>query len=89
MAAGIDGLPSNVSTLAFFADVSKRESGILAFTSGASSEAAPMIFKSSHITPLESVGAGVWRTTLPLSKDEAGFNALFEVFCRFGFGVYL
>jgi hypothetical protein len=88
-AAGIRDLTPDVIALTFFADVDKRESFLRVLSSDKSVKTAPKIFRAAELNHFQPLEPGIWQATIPLSKDEAGFDALFEVFYRFGFGVAL
>lgn len=88
-AAGIHDLTPDLMTLTFFADVDRKESFLRVFSSDKSTETAPKVLPQSELKRLQPLGGGVWQAAIPLSKDEAGFDLLFEVFFRFGFGAAL
>jgi hypothetical protein len=88
-AAGIEDLTPDMISLAFFADIDKRTGSLRILSSDKSTKAIPKVFRASELNHFQSLEPGIWQETISLSKDEAGFDALFEVFYSFGFGVAL
>ena len=88
-ATGIEDLTPDMISLAFSADIDKRTGLVRILSSDKSMKAIPKVFRASELNHFQSLEPGIWRETISLSKDEAGFDALFEVFYRFGFGVAL
>jgi hypothetical protein len=86
-AAGIEDMTPDVIALSFYADVDTRTGLIQVFSSDTSMKAAPTILAGPPLNRLQPQGAGVWQQSVPLSNDQADFNALFQVFYLFGFGV--
>jgi len=87
--AGIKELPQDVFAITFFADVGKREAFIQVSSSDKSMTTKPKVLPSTELNLLHPLRPGIWEATIPLSKDEAAFDALFQVFHFLGFGAVL
>lgn len=89
VAAGIKDLSSDVTALVFMADVDQRSGFLIVQSSDRAMKKVPSVFLDSQLNKLEPQGIGIWQATMPLSKDQAGFNTLFRVFYTFGFGAII
>ncbi len=88
-AAGTRNLAGDVTALTFFANPATREGFVRVLSDDTSTKNAPNLFHKTDLNRFQSIGNGVWQQEMPLTKDEAGVDALFELFYRFGFGVAL
>jgi hypothetical protein len=88
-AAGINGLAPDVIELMFLADVDTRRGFLRVFSSDKSMKTTPRVPLNAELNLLHPVGAGIWQTTVAMSKDETGYDTLFRVFYSLGFGAVL
>lgn len=87
-ASGIEGITPDVVAFTVFADVDKREGFIRILSSDKSMKTIPKVFlPESMQSLLQPQGAGIWQAAIPLSKDEAGFEFMIQIYTAFGFGV--
>jgi hypothetical protein len=86
-AAGISVLTPDVNSIIFFADVNQRIGSVLVLSSDLSMKSKPKVLPVSVPNQFQPLAAGVWQASFPLSRDEAGFDALSHVFYFFGFGL--
>jgi|GEM_PF-1973325 len=87
--AGIKDLPADVIALTFFADIDERQGFLQVISSDTTMRSIPKVIRDLDPNRFQPQTAGVWQATIPLSKDEAGVDTMFQVFYRFGFGVAL
>jgi hypothetical protein len=87
--AGMTYLTPDVIALTFFTDFDTGKSVLQVLSSNTSMKIAPKVLPESVLSPLQPEGAGIWRTTVPLAKDDTGTYPLFQVFYCFGFGIAL
>ena len=88
-ASASTSLSADVVALTFFADVDQRESFMQVFSSDTTMKTMPRVLPESVPNKLQPQGAGIWQVSLPLSKNDADNNALFQLFYSLGFGVAL
>jgi hypothetical protein len=86
-AAGLRGLATEVSAISFYADVEQRSGFIQVFGSNTNQTSPPPILRKIGPEKFQLLDKNVWQAEVPLSKDEAGVDAMFEIFYRLGFGV--
>ncbi len=83
--AEIRELIPDVVSLMFYADVDKRESLIQVVSTDKSMKSRPKVLPASELNLLQPLEPGIWQAKIPLTRDEAGFDALFQVLCCFRF----
>jgi hypothetical protein len=87
--SGLAQLTPDVTSLAFFADIDRRQGFIRVFGSETQTKTAPKILPESRRQLFISDTSGVWRAEIPLARDEESFDSVFYVFNTFGFGAVL
>jgi hypothetical protein len=87
--SGLVPLTPDVTSLAFFADIDKRQGFIRVFSLEPQMKIAPRVLPESKRQLFNRDTSGVWRAEIPLAKDEESFDSLFYVFTAFGFGAVI
>jgi hypothetical protein len=88
-ASGIKSMGEDVVGLTFFADLDLKESYLQVFSSNSNMKVAPQILSGTEIRGFQASGAGVWKTSISLSKNTVGDDPLLNVFFLMGFGIAL